>query len=220
MERNLKKDWVIWGGCVLLFAAGVVWGMIPDKKGFFVVTSIHDLFDIVGAIATTIAAAVAVAALSNWQSQFRHAARFESLKALKDAATELHSFRKYLVTVQARCMQLMQGNQAGDKVLKEMEDAAKQTWLNALQTYNQAWGTAVVFFTPEEEARFSGAAPVFTKRSLDDPMRILMAYANAPEPENFHGFIETCRGITEEVRDLYARTVSELELMLRQKYRN
>lgn len=210
---------MIWGGCVLLFAAGVVWGMIPDKKGFFVVSNIHDLFDIVGAVATMIAAAVAVAALSNWQSQFRHAARFESLKALKDAATELHSFRKYLITVQARCMHLMQADGVDDKMVKEMEEAAKQTWLSALQTYNQAWGTAVVFFTPEEEARFSGPAPVFTKRSLDDPMRILMAYANAPEADNFHDFIEACRAVTEEVRHLYASTVSELEWMLRQKYR-
>lgn len=46
-----------------------------------------------------------------------------------------------------------------------------------------------------------------------------MAYANNPGEENFHEFIETCRLVTEEVRHLYASTVSELEFMLRQKYR-
>ena len=216
----MKQDFVIWSGCILLFSAGIVWGMIPDKTGFFIVANVHDLFDIFGALATVIAAAVAVVALSNWRSQFRHSARFESLKGLKNAATELHTFRKYLITVQSRCMHLMHSQGVEDKVLKELEETARQTWISALQTYNQAWGTAVVFFTAEEEANFSGPAPVFTQRSLDDPMRIVMAYANAPEFENRHEFIEACRGITEEVRHLYASTVSELEWMLRQEYRH
>lgn len=215
----MNKDWVIWIGCVLLFCSGVVWGMIPDKKGFFTVTNIHDLFDIFGAIATMVAAAVAVTALTNWRSQFRHAARFESLKALKDAATRLHTFRKYLITVQSRCLHLMQSGGVEDLGLRETEEEARQNWTRDLEAYNQAWGTAAVFFTPDEEAVFSGPAPVFVKRSLDDPLRIVMAYANSPEIESRHAFIEKCRAITDEVRHLYAATVSELEWMLREKYR-
>ncbi|WP_336346563.1 hypothetical protein [Pseudomonas monsensis] len=215
----MSRDWVTWLGCVLLFCSGVVWGMIPDKTSFMTVTSVHDLFDIFGAIATMVAAAVAVIALSNWRSQFRHAARFESLKSLKDAATRLHTFRKYLLTVQARCIHLMQSGGVEDKDLRDMEEEAKQSWTRDLEAYNQAWGTAAVFFTPEEEAKFSGPAPVFVKRSLDDPMRIVMAYANSPNIESRPEFIDTCSSINEEVRCLYASTVSELEWMLRQKYR-
>ena len=215
----MSRDWVIWLGCILLFCSGVVWGMIPDKKSFMTVASVHDLFDIFGAIATMVAAAVAVIALSNWRSQFRHAARFECLKSLKDAATRLHTFRKYLIAVQARCMHLMQTGGVEDKDLRALEDEAKQNWTRDLEAYNQAWGTAAVFFTPEEEAKFSGPAPVFVKRSLDDPMRIVMAYANSPNIESRLEFIDACRVITEEVRHLYASTVSELEWMLRQKYR-
>ena len=215
----MNRDWVIWLGCVLLFCSGVVWGMIPDKKSFFTIASVHDLFDIFGAIATMVAAAVAVIALSNWRSQFRHAARFESLKSLKDAATKLHTFRKYLIIVQSRCLFLMQSGGVEDPELRKNEEEAKRNWTSDLEEYNQAWGTAAVFFTPEEEAQFSGPAPVFVRRSLDDPMRIVMAYANSPTLENRIEFMEGCRLITEEVRDLYARTVSELELMVRQKYR-
>ncbi|MED7666853.1 hypothetical protein GXB78_06490 [Pseudomonas moraviensis subsp. stanleyae] len=193
--------------------------MIPDKKSFMTVTSVHDLFDIFGAIATMIAAAVAVIALSNWRSQFRHAARFESLKALKDAATRLHTFRKYLLTVQARCIHLMQSGGVEDLDLRETEEEARKQWTKDLEAYNQAWGTAAVFFTPDEESAFSGPAPVFVKRSLDDPLRIVMAYANAPSVYARHEYLEQCRLITDEVRHLYAATVSELEWMLRQKYR-
>lgn len=216
---DLNRDLVVWPGCILLFAAGVIWGMIPDKAGFFVVPNIHDLFDILGALATMIAAAVAVVALTNWRSQFRHEARFQSLKDLKDAATELHTFRGYLIAIQARCMHLMHSGGVRDESINQHEEASKQSWTNALQRYNKAWGTAVVFFTAEEEASFSGPAPIYVKRSLDDPMRIVMAYANASDVENIMQFAETCRGITDEVRDLYASTVSELEMMLRQKYK-
>ena len=215
----MSRDWVIWLGCILLFCSGVVWGMIPDKKSFMTVTSVHDLFDIFGAIATMIAAAVAVIALSNWRSQFRHAARFECLKSLKDAATRLHTFRKYLIAVQARCMHLMKTGGVDDNNLRELEEEARLNWATDLEAYNQAWGTAAVFFTPEEEKAFSGPAPVFVERSLTYPMAIYMAYANSSNIENRIQFLEDCRLITEEVKDLYARTVSELEWMLRQNYR-
>lgn len=215
----MNRDLVIWLGCILLFVAGVIWGMIPDKKGFFVVPNIHDLFDILGALATMIAAAVAVVALTNWRSQFRHEARFQSLKELKDAAIELHTFRGYLITVQERCMHLMQSGGVRDESNNVLEEAARLAWMNALTKYNKAWGTAVVFFTAEEEASFTGPAPIYVKRSLDDPMRIVMAYANAPSVENSMRFTEICRGITDEVRHLYASTVSELETMLHQKYK-
>ena len=215
----MNRDWVIWLGCVLLFCSGVVWGMIPDKKSFFTIASVHDLFDIFGAIATMVAAAVAVIALSNWRSQFRHAARFESLKSLKDAATRLHTFRKYLMAVQSRCLHLMQSGGVEDRKIREAEEEARRNWTKDLEAYNQSWGTAAVFFTPEEEAKFSGPASVFVKRSLDDPLRIVMAYANSPKLESRHDFFEECRVVTEEVRHLYASTVSELEWMLRQKYR-
>jgi hypothetical protein len=210
----------VWGGCVLLFLAGVIWGMVPDKTGFFVVTNIHELFDMIGAFATVVAAVVAVVALTNWQSQFRHETRFQSLKELKDAATKLHTFRRYLITVQGRCMMLMQSGGIQNQEIDEQEEEARRIWLDALQSYNQAWGTAVAFFTPKEEAAFSGPSPVFVQRSLNDPLRIVMAYANAPDVANSIKFAETCREITDEVRHVCATTVSELEWMLRQNYRS
>ncbi|MBI6749766.1 hypothetical protein [Pseudomonas syringae] len=219
LEKDLKKDWLFWLKCALLFSSGVICGMIPDKKGFFLIESVHDLFEIFGALATVIAAVVAVVALSGWRSQFRHAARFESLKSLKDAATKLHTFRKYLKTVEARYAHLIHNQGIESNELIENEESARQQWANDLQAYNQAWGTAVVFFSPEEESEFSGAAPVYVRRSLDDPFKIVAAYANATTADGLYRFTHACRDINEEVRHLYAKTVSELEWMLRQKYK-
>lgn len=64
----MKKDWVIWGGCALLFGAGIVWGQMWPKKDFFAVTDIHDLAEILSSMATV---AAAFFALTIWKKQIR-----------------------------------------------------------------------------------------------------------------------------------------------------
>ncbi|MCQ9423429.1 hypothetical protein NRB16_07830 [Pseudomonas sp. LJDD11] len=76
----MKRDWVIWGGCVALFGAGVIWGKISGGPDFFKVANIHDLFEILGATATVIAASVAVSALSGWKGQFAHAEKYRAIR--------------------------------------------------------------------------------------------------------------------------------------------
>lgn len=196
-----------------LFVAGATWRPVFGDYSQF-----KDALECTSFIATALAAMVAIYTLNVWKAQFRHAESFKALKDLKDAATSLISFRKYLLAVQKRCMFLMQYGRAESEAVHEDEEAARQKWLIDLQAYNRAWSTAVVFLTPEEEAAFRGGGPVFTRRSIDDPLRIVMAYGNDPGVENVHQFAATCRTVTEEARDLYADTVSQLEWMLRQKY--
>lgn len=64
----MKKDWVIWTGCVLLFGAGVLWGLIWTKADFFHVQNIHDLAEIASSIATVAAVFIA---LTVWKKQLR-----------------------------------------------------------------------------------------------------------------------------------------------------
>lgn len=215
----MKKDWVIWIGCVLLFFAGVVWGMIPDKSGFFIVESIHDLFEIFGAIATIIAAAVGVIALTNWQSQFRHAEKFKALKELKDAAYNLHAFRGYLFAIQRRCLHLMASGGVPNEAFDEDERIAHDQWNAALKMYNVAWGTAVIFLSEEEEKLLTTPASIFTNRTLDDPLRIVTIYANAPGADQVINFNLAVRAITDHARHLSATAVTEAEVMLRNNFR-
>lgn len=216
----MKKDWVIWTGCFLLFFAGVIWGMIPDKSGFFVVADIHDLFDMFGAVATAVAAAVAVIALTNWQSQFRHSEKFRALKELKDAAYSLFAFRGYLFAVQRRCLHLMaSGGVPGEDSLDE-ERSAHEAWKASLQNYNIAWGTALIFLSKEEEESLSVTAYMFTYRSLDDPLRIVTLYANVPGKDQIGNFNAAVREITDAARHLTATAVTEAEMLLRHNFQS
>lgn len=89
MENDLKKDWVVWLGCVSLFGAGVVWGAIPRGADFFDVKNFHDLAEIIGSLATAAALLFAVVGFSAWKKQ-----TVETLDHDLAKRTSL-SFRKY-----------------------------------------------------------------------------------------------------------------------------
>ena len=65
----MKKDWVIWVGCISLFCTGAIWGMIPIKTGFFVVDNVHDLFEIFSSAATVAAVFLAFIGVNAWRQQ-------------------------------------------------------------------------------------------------------------------------------------------------------
>ncbi|WP_219268843.1 hypothetical protein [Pseudomonas sp. Xaverov 259] len=197
-----------------LFMVGVVWRPVFGDFAKF-----KDALECTSFIATSIAAIVAIYTLNAWKEQFRHAERFKSLKDLKDAATSLHAFRGYLMAVQSRCAYQISNGGAVNEELDLYEKTAREKCLAAIEAYNRAWGTAVVFFTKEEEASFSGPASVYTQRVLSDPMRIVNAYSVTPFAVQLPKFMAHCQTITDEAKHLYASTVCELEWMLRRNYR-
>lgn len=66
--------------CLGVFLAGVVWSKLIFPSDFWLVSNIHDFFEIVGVIATTIAAIVAVSALNSWKSQFTHTEKYQVVR--------------------------------------------------------------------------------------------------------------------------------------------
>lgn len=73
----MKMDWVIWGGCFLLFAAGAVFAQLGLGSNFFVIPNVHDLFDIASSIATVVAVIFAGLGLSSWRKQLRATSDYE-----------------------------------------------------------------------------------------------------------------------------------------------
>jgi hypothetical protein len=67
----MRRDWVVWLLCFLLFGCGVVWAQIPIKSSFFIIDNVHDLFEILGALATIIAVCVAASGINAWRWQLR-----------------------------------------------------------------------------------------------------------------------------------------------------
>ena len=74
------RDKVIWLGCVLLFAAGVIAGKMSGAADFFKVDNIHDLFEISGSVATLVAAVVAIRALGDWRSEFLFSEKYKAIR--------------------------------------------------------------------------------------------------------------------------------------------
>ncbi|MCE0903872.1 hypothetical protein LU676_14030 [Pseudomonas alloputida] len=65
----MMKDRVVWGGCLLLLATGILIGKMTAPDAFFEVDNIHEAFEIAGAIATILAVALAVLTMSDWRRQ-------------------------------------------------------------------------------------------------------------------------------------------------------
>lgn len=86
----MRKDWVVWVGCISLFATGVVWGGVPIGTNFFKVDNVHDLFEIAGAGATAIAVCIAAAGLNAWKLQILAASDHDLARR---AAVALHSYQ-------------------------------------------------------------------------------------------------------------------------------
>ncbi|KAB0489671.1 hypothetical protein [Pseudomonas vancouverensis] len=81
-------DRVIVSGCVLLVIFGVTLGVsINFQSGAS--ETVKSILDTTAAIATIIAAGVAVYALTLWKSEFRHGKKFEALARLKAAVDSL-----------------------------------------------------------------------------------------------------------------------------------
>lgn|GEM_PF-3492340 len=212
-------DRVVLGGCLLLVLFGLFVGLgmqtSPEAQ-----TTIRSAFELLSFIATSVTAVVAVVALTGWRMQFKHTEKFNALRDLKDSATSLHKFRGYLLALQNKCLGLLQGASPENiAYLQEAEDEARLKWLEALEHYNRAWSTALVFLTAEESENFVGSSNVFNRRSIDDPVKITMLYANAAQDGGAPLFQSEAREVTDTARHLYASTRTALEIMLMEKFR-
>lgn len=65
----MKKDWVVWLCCFLLFIAGALWAGWKPPVDFFKVTDIHDFFEICSSVATVFAVVLAALSVNTWRSQ-------------------------------------------------------------------------------------------------------------------------------------------------------
>lgn len=65
----MRRDFLVWLGCGGLFLAGAIWGQLIPGSNFFKVSDIHDLSEIIGAFATTLAVALAFIGLNAWKKQ-------------------------------------------------------------------------------------------------------------------------------------------------------
>lgn len=193
------------------FFCGVVWA--PQLVDF----SVKDALEATSYVATIVACVVAVVALLAWKAQFRHAERYATLRALKDAITDMHTYRGFLLAVKKSCdYQIANGGDV-DPALRAKEIEKRQLMLSALTSYNKAWAGAVGFLTPAEEARIVGTPTFFTKLGMERPDELMRTAKRCVEEGERDDYSSAMEEFDEEAMHVYAISVAEIERLLREK---
>ncbi|QXG25205.1 hypothetical protein KTT56_26190 [Pseudomonas viridiflava] len=65
----MRKNILILMACLIFFIAVAIWAASLPTEGFFKIANLHDFFDIIGAIATTLAVIIATIGINNWKIQ-------------------------------------------------------------------------------------------------------------------------------------------------------
>jgi len=199
-------------GGIGLFMAGVVW-----RPAFGDYSKLKDALECMSFLATTVAAIVAIYTLSAWKNQFRHAERFSSLRAVKDAITDLHLYRGHLLAVIDICKSLRVNANDIDPKLLEKEALKREQLLLALSVYKKAWASAVAFLTPEEERDFPGPPDVFLQLYISRPKQINEAHQRFSSVDQQSEFDAVVSLYNEEAKDLFYETMTAIQTMIRKK---
>jgi len=193
------------------FAAGVVWA-----PAFSDVSKIKDFLEVTSYIATILACGVAASALSSWKHQFRFTERFSRLSALKDAATDLHLYRGYLLAIRKACDILLRGEPVDLSIAEDIEQRRLKL-LDTFAAYRKAWTSAVAFLTAAEEADFPGLPDTFINLYIQRPDQIYSAASGGVNSGCQNEYLEVVSASNSEAKDLYTRTVSTLDALLSEK---
>ena len=199
-------------GGIGLFMAGVVW-----RPVFGDYANIKDALECTSFLATIVAALVAIYTLRAWKDQFRHAERFAALRALKDAITDLHLYRGYLLSVIRLFNHLRASGGVSDQALLDAEKEKREKLLTAFSAYRKAWVAAVPFFTPREELDFPGSPDKFMTLYLLRVQQLHDAHKKYSKPEQSDEFQEIADYYNNEAMELFKETADEIQLMLRKK---
>ena len=132
-------DRVIFLGCFLLLAVGVLTGLgMGSSAGL--PQSIRSALELLSFAGTAVTAVVALIALTSWQTQFRHSEKWKALKAFQDsldAGMSAHTFLMYLFTLIAQ-------NQSANWMNKQIDIPAEfmqkqKDWMEYCTRVDKAW---------------------------------------------------------------------------------
>ncbi|NMX94733.1 MULTISPECIES: hypothetical protein [unclassified Pseudomonas] len=152
----MKRDWVIWGGCFLLFVTGSIFGAPFAAGSSNLAGSIEKIMSFFASIATIVAAGMAFLALNQWKKTFRHTARFEAIKLFRSAVPELSVALDYYESaiVQTR-MPIF-----GWEIDQENDARFKRSlWLVACLDMSRKYEDMLLFMSPKEieDAKYTPA---------------------------------------------------------------
>lgn len=149
----MKKDWVVWLGCLLLFVSGMLWGMIPKGNNFFKIKDVHDLFEMASSLATVLAVGLAFSQVNAWRKQ--HVAQSDHDLSQRLTAASLRYKEAVVVAHADAAFVLLNFHLGGlppdllDKLIPSIEAKLKSNidrrseFLLALQEGRAAWKSEI-----------------------------------------------------------------------------
>ncbi|CRM70541.1 hypothetical protein [Pseudomonas sp. 58 R 12] len=134
------------------FSVGVVW-----RPAFGTYGNIKDGLECVSYIATTVAAIVAIFALSAWKAQFKYSEKFKSINILNDSAVGLLIFSHYIVAMTSQCMEEKFKTPSPIRSSSKKIVDNESLW-GALNKFKLDLAVASLFLTKSESSEISACA--------------------------------------------------------------
>lgn len=190
-----------------LFVAGAVWA-----PGLSAAKEVKEALECTSYIATVLACAVAISALTSWRAQFRHSEKYNAIKTLTDAALGMQVVRSYLFAMQNNYGQKYASGGVPIEILERSVDAEREVCAQALRVYQKAWITASALLSESEQADYPGVYAMVWDLVYEYPLRMASLYA---ECEKFE-FFSRARELINEHAKLHSDMLFWLKLKLRQ----
>lgn len=155
MSDEVSSFWLMVFYCLLIFAAGSVFGFIftiDGQVGFLAVLGA------LASIATVGAAIVAVIALRGWKSQFNFQKKYDSVIHLRTFLYSTAESRAFLTALRDHLASYLRSSDAD--ILSDPDNYPfefEEKWLSHFSDINRAWDTMNVFLTDEEFREFKFA---------------------------------------------------------------
>jgi hypothetical protein len=203
-------DRVVLAGCLLLVAFGILLG-VGMGSAEVAANKVRGAFELLSFAGTAVTAVVAVAALTSWQTQFRHAERYKSVKSLLEASNDIHKMRSYMFKLQEKYLWLLESGGKPNEAIDAKEASHKEEWFAIQDKYTKAWSAAAIFMSESERNSVPLTGKILRAVSFDLPMQLTFLYANSQGVDGRNNFAWEARNITDNYSDQATATITAIE---------
>lgn len=126
----MLRDRIVLIGCVMLFFSGVVWSGLTINIKFLKVESLHDLFEIFGAIATVVAVYIA----STWKKQLGSTRDYE---LARKTAVAIVKYKESVIGVWEAASDCLLQEKSGETVDARMREVLTTLFNSRLELAQQ-----------------------------------------------------------------------------------
>lgn len=160
-------DRVVFGGCLLLVVFGILLGLGVGSTEVSA-NKIRGVFELLSFAGTAATAIVAVAALTSWQSQFRHSEKFKVLKDFQSTLDDGESASVYVMALFRVFVELHESSASVEITdLFNKIQRPQKVWLGHCAKVDKSWQGMLLHFDQSEISMFS-----FTHRDLEELVQI------------------------------------------------